>query len=286
MQEFSSSAELERVRGIAESARLAADRVQRQVNALDSEMSRYERRGIRSFIAVVVLLALTAGGAWWFNTRLTEQESSIAKVVGAEGLLQRLSGAETLLKNLPTQWSDVTTRVETLDKTVSETASKADLEKRIGELNERIAALQAQNRDDGTELASLRDQLSAARRASSQPAAAIPRRQESITPPVNPPDRTLRDFQVMMERAAEVVPGVLLSIKETDVEQQQVNGWVYLQEQRRFVYLKNQGLGKPITVHDIQNKESHDIVFTQIRENNARGYISSPKTPVSVSAAN
>jgi chaperonin cofactor prefoldin len=286
MQEFSSSAELERVRGIAESARLAADRVQRQVNALDSEMSRYERRGIRSFIAVVVLLALTAGGAWWFNTRLTEQESSIAKVVGAEGLLQRLSGAETLLKNLPTQWSDVTTRVETLDKTVSETASKADLEKRIGELNERIAALQAQNRDDGTELASLRDQLSAARRASSQPAAAIPRRQESITPPVNPPDRTLRDFQVMMERAAEVVPGVLLSIKETDVEQQQVNGWVYLQEQRRFVYLKNQGLGKPITVHDIQNKQSHDIVFTQIRENNARGYISSPKTPVSVSAAN
>jgi chaperonin cofactor prefoldin len=265
---------------------LAADRVQRQVNALDSEMSRYERRGIRSFIAVVILIALTAGGAWWFNTRLTEQESSIAKVVGAEGLLQRLSGAETLLKNLPTQWSDVTTRVETLDKTVSETASKADLEKRIGELNERIAALQAQNRDDGTELASLRDQLSAARRASSQPAAAIPRRQESITPPVNPPDRTLRDFQVMMERAAEVVPGVLLSIKETDVEQQQVNGWVYLQEQRRFVYLKNQGLGKPITVHDIQNKQSHDIVFTQIRENNARGYISSPKTPVSVSAAN
>ena len=286
MQEFSSSAELERVRGIAESARLAADRVQRQVNALDSEMSRYERRGIRSFIAVVLLIALTAGGAWWFNTRLTAQESSVAKVVGAEGLLQKLSGAEALLKNLPTQWNNVTTRVEALDKTVSETASKTDLEKQIAELNGRIAALQTQNRDDGTELASLRDQLSAARRAASQPAAAIPRRPESITPPVNRPDRTLRDFQVMMERAAEVVPGVLLSIKETDVERQEVNGWVYLQEQRRFVYLKNQGLGEPITVRDIDNKQSHDIVFTQIRGNNARGYISSPKTPVSVSASN
>jgi hypothetical protein len=52
------------------------------------------------------------------------------------------------------------------------------------------------------------------------------------------------------------------------------------------VYLKNQGLGEPITVQDMQNKQNHDIVLTQIRQNNARGYVSSPKTPVSVSAAN
>src|SRR5262245_950657 len=168
MQEISNSAELERVRGIAEAARLAADRAQRHVNALDSEIGRYERRGVRLFFSVILLVVLTGAGAWWLNAKLASQQSSIAKVIGAEGLLnglsQRMSSAESTLKAIPSQWKDVTNRVDTLDKKVAETRgsdspTNAEFEKRIAQLNQRIASLQTQHQEDGTQLASLRDEL-------------------------------------------------------------------------------------------------------------------------------
>jgi chaperonin cofactor prefoldin len=314
MQEISNSAELERVRGIAEAARLTADRAQRRVNALDSEIGRYERRGVRLFFAVILLVVLTGTGAWALNARLTAQQSSIAKVVGAEGLLnglsQRLSSAETTLKAIPSQWSDVSTRVDTLDKKVSaarvpDSPTNAEFEKRIAQLNERVASLQAQRQEDGTQLASLRDELATTRNGLSpqtptarvetprSTAAAIPdsrpaapRRQEGLSSIAAQADRDLHGFEITTEKANEVVPGVLLTVKETNVDRQEINGWVYLQEQHRFVYLKNHGLREPITVVDTRDHQPHQIVFTRIRKGDAVGYVSSPKNAVSASAAN
>ena len=312
MQEISNSAELERVRGIAEAARLAADRAQRHVNALDSEIGRYERRGVRLFFAVILLVVLTSAGAWWLNAKLSGQQSSIAKVIGAEGLLnglsQRMSSAESTLKAIPSQWKDVTDRVDTLDKKVTsargpDSPTNAEFEKRITQLNDRIASLQNQHQQDGTQVASLQDELATARSSQSAqtPAARVDshpstaetptprpseRRQNNIPAITNQADRDLRGFEITTEQANEVVPGVLLTVKETNVDRQEVNGWVYLQEQHRFVWLKNHGLRQPITVYDTRDKQPHDIVFTRIRKGDAVGYVSSPKAPISVSAAN
>lgn len=279
MQEISNSAELDRVRGIAESARLAADRVQRQVRALDSDIGRYERRGIRIYIAVLILIVVTAAGAWWLNNKVTAQEASLASLNGTEGavagLNQRLDHVETTLKSLPSQLATMANPVEAADKTAVPNAVPSQAE------------APAPAPETKPQASPVREVTPAREIPQENTRAQATRARDRMASLVDRPDRNRRNFLVEMDRANELVPGILVAIKGTDVERQLVvDGWIYLQEQHRFIYLKNQRPMEPISVYDSRDNQTHDIVFTKIGKNDAIGFISSPKNPVSVSAAN
>ena len=110
--------------------------------------------------------------------------------------------------------------------------------------------------------------------------------QAGISSLANRMDRDRHDFEIREDRASEVVPGVLLTIKDTNVGRQEISGWLYLENEHRVVYLKNQGLLQPITVYGVYGKEARDIVITRVRKDDAVGFVLSPKTESLLSAGN
>lgn len=295
-------------------------------NNSKSEQSRIVRsghRGVWTATAILLTIALVGASTWWLNTGLKAQGSSIAKLLGmqqtVDSLSKRMIGAETALSVLPAEMNKVTGRVDALDKKVvaaqKAAAAKpaatpaspaiAELGTSVAQLNEQMAKLQAQHEDDAAKMEALRNEIASSRQDTEQRFAAVKsgiphdampavaslqnavdRNEQGIASIANKMDRDRHDFEVREDNVVELVPGVLLTIRDTNVGRQEVSGWVYLENDRRVVYLKDHGLLQPITVYGVYGKDSHDIVITRVRKNDAVGFVLSPKTDASVGAGN
>jgi hypothetical protein len=311
--------ELEQVRATAEAAKTIADRTNRGMRVLESSMKQHKYYSSGSVIAVLCLLFMGIGGVWWVNTQLRAQGTSVAELLGLQQdvlkLNRRMSSAEVALSTVPVDLRTVSGRVDDLDKKGTAAGQvpspkpgepvSAEQQSQIAQLTERIASLQAQHSADTRQIDTLRGELSVLRHDTTTEIAtvrsqipadasqdvatlrtAVDRNEAGIASLANRLDRARSDFEVSEGQAREVVPGVLMTIKATNVTRQQVSGWLYLQNEHRFVYLKDQGLMRPITVYGASDKQVHDIVITRVRKSYAIGYVLSPKTASSASAGN
>jgi len=299
MENLNDNFEFGQVRATAEAAKIGADRANRGMRALEMSVKKNRHYVAGSVFVVLVLSMAVIGGGWWVNTRLKAQGTSFSEILGLQADVQklnnRMSSAEVAISTFPSELQSVSARIDTLDKKSAASRQSANVkpiasaapeqENQIAQLNDRIATLQAQHNADTMKLESMRGDLANVR--SEIPAdtsqdvaglkAAVDRDQASISSLANRMDRNRSDFEVGQGQAREVVPGILMTIKATDVGKQEVDGWLYLQNEHRFVYLKNQGLMRPITVYGSSDKQAHDIVITRVRKSYAIGYVLSPK---------
>jgi len=275
--------------------------------------------------AILFTIALVSASTWWLNSELQYQGSSVAKLLGlqqtVDSLSQRMIGTEKALATFPAEMNKVTGRVDALDKKVTAAqralAAKpavaptpaspavAELGNSVAQLNERLATLQTRHEDEAAQIEALRQELSNARTETTDQIAAVrsaipkdampdvaglreavDQNQASISSLANKMDRDRHDFEIREDRAIEVVPGVMLTIRDTNVGRQEISGWLYVESEHRFVFLKNQGLLQPITVYGVYGKNApHEIVITRVRKDDAVGFVLSPKTESAISAA-
>jgi hypothetical protein len=283
---------------------------------------RHGHRGVWTGAAFVLTISLVGASTHWLNSELRSQGSSIAKLLGmqktVDSLSDRMIGAETALSTFPAEMNKVTGRMDALDKKVTSVQKAAsakptagaspaiaELGNSVGKLNEQMAKLQAQHEDDAAKLESLQQDLANNREQTAVGLArlksmipndatsdvanlrvAVDRNEAGISTLANQIDRDRHDFEVHEDRVVELVPGVLLTIKDTNVGRQEISGWIYLENDRRVIYLKNQGLLQPITVYGVYGKASHDIVITRVRKDDAVGFVLSPKSEATLSAGN
>jgi uncharacterized protein YoxC len=268
--------------------------------------------------AISLSIALVSASTWWLNSELQSQGSSVAKLLGmqqtVESLSQRMIGAEKALSSFPAEMNKVTGRVDALDRkvtaaqkaiaakpaTVTTPASPAvaELGNSVAQLHDRLATLQLQHEEDAAQIEALKaqttDQIAAVRSEIPRDAmpdvaslrAAMDRNEAGISSLATKMDRDRHDFEIREDFASEVLPGVLLTIRDTNVSRQEISGWLYLENEHRVIYLKNQGLLQPITVYGVFGKEAHEIVITRVRKDDAIGFVLSPKTDVPLSAGN
>jgi len=284
-------------------------------NNTKSEQMKPVRHGHRGFwtgVAFLLTIGFVCGSTYWLNSELKAQGSSIGKLLGmqktVDSLSNRMVGAETALSTFPGEINKVSGRMDALDKKVSAVQKAAavkptpaspaiaELGSSVAKLNEQIAELQAKHEDDAAKMASLQQDLANTRQEtalefatvkSAIPHDAMPavdnlryvvdRNEAGLSSLANKIDRDRHDFEVHEDRVVEIVPGVLLTIRSTNVGRQEVSGWIYLENDRRVIYLKNQGLLQPITVYGVYGKDSHDIVITRVRKDDAVGFVLSPK---------
>jgi uncharacterized coiled-coil protein SlyX len=290
-----------------------------------SEQTKIVRRGHRGIwtgAAFVLTIGLVGASTYWLNSKLQTQGSSITKVLGmqktVDSLSDRMIGAETALGTFPAEMNKVSGRMDALDKRVtavqktvaakpiaSASPAVAELGNSVAKLNEQIAMLQAQHEDDAAKMESLRQGLANTREETSVQFAsvkssiphdanpdvatlrnAVDRNETGLSSLANKIDRDRHDFEVHEDRVVEIVPGVLLTIRDTNVGRQEISGWIYLENDRRVIYLKNHGLLQPITVYGVYGKDSHDIVITRVRKDDAVGFVLSPKSEIALSAGN
>jgi hypothetical protein len=91
-------------------------------------------------------------------------------------------------------------------------------------------------------------------------------------------DRNRIDFEVSRNKTQEVAPGIFLTVRETDVERQQINGWLQISEDGRTVWLRDQSAQKVMIFATKHDERSHELVFTRVGSQGVAGYLLIPVT--------
>ena len=95
-------------------------------------------------------------------------------------------------------------------------------------------------------------------------------------------DRRRVDFELKKDQADEVAAGIHLTVTNTDVGRQQIDGWV--QVAGRFVWLHDANAQQPIPIASVGEERPYQLIFTRIENSGATGYLLVPGAPVNTAA--
>ena len=88
------------------------------------------------------------------------------------------------------------------------------------------------------------------------------------------------DFELSRGAAYEPIPGVLITLKNTNVSYQRVeDGWVQVVPDGRFLWIRSQGIQQPMVFYTQQDSRPYQLVFTRITRDGAVGYLVHPGGP-------
>jgi hypothetical protein len=91
-------------------------------------------------------------------------------------------------------------------------------------------------------------------------------------------DRNRIDFEVPRNKTQEVAPGIFLTVRDTDVERQQINGWLQISEDGRTVLLRDQSAQKVMIFTKTHDERGHELIFTRVGKQGVAGYLLIPVT--------
>jgi hypothetical protein len=270
-----------------------------------------------TIIVIAVIAILAGAGDWWFNSELAIQGKSLAKLpVLSQSMAAFSSGlndAQVRLSQMPDALAALTNRIDSVEKrmtaslqaarrqsqeAVTQVSTKLEskFEQRFGNLDKRVNDLQTQHELDSERVASLNAQLTALRSemksqiaevrqsmpSDAQPEiaelrAGLARNGEHIATISNRLERQHVGFEVPQDRESEVSPGLFLTVKHANVQKQQIDGWLYVKDERRTLWLANEGVLKPITVYGTGDQPTREVVITRVTSSGAVGYVVLPK---------
>jgi len=88
------------------------------------------------------------------------------------------------------------------------------------------------------------------------------------------------DFEMSRDEAFEPIPGVIVTLKNTNVPYQRVEeGWVQVVPDGRFLWIRSQGIQQPMVFYTQQDSRPYQLVFTRITRDGAVGYLVHPGGP-------
>jgi len=91
-------------------------------------------------------------------------------------------------------------------------------------------------------------------------------------------DRNRIDFEIPRNKTEEVAPGIFLTVRDTNVERQQITGWLQISEDGRTVWLRDQGAEKVMIFKTTHDDRSHELVFTRVGKQGVAGFLLIPTT--------
>jgi hypothetical protein len=109
--------------------------------------------------------------------------------------------------------------------------------------------------------------------------------QEAVTALSYQVERRRVDFEVSKDRTDEVVSGIYLTINRTDVARQQVDGWLQIAGDGRFLWLHDAGAQHPVAFSSRGDERAYQLVFTQVEDGSAAGYLLVPALPANTETA-
>ena len=88
------------------------------------------------------------------------------------------------------------------------------------------------------------------------------------------------DFELNRDEALEPIPGVIVTLKNTNVPYQRVEeGWVQVVNDGRFLWIRSQGIQQPMFFYTQEDARPYQLVFTRITRDGAVGYLVHPGGP-------
>jgi len=111
--------------------------------------------------------------------------------------------------------------------------------------------------------------------------AAVPAAPPAAAPAKLPADTVNRnriDFELSRNKTQEVAPGIFLTVRDMNVERQQINGWLQISAEGRTVMLRDQRANKPMVFTTKRDERSHELIFTRVGKQGVSGYLLIPVT--------
>jgi len=88
------------------------------------------------------------------------------------------------------------------------------------------------------------------------------------------------DFELSRGEASEPIPGVKITLQNTNVSYQRVEeGWVHVVPEGRILWIRSQGIQQPMIFYTQQDARPYQLVFTRIARDGAVGYLVHPGGP-------
>ena len=297
----------------AERTRVQCELARSDIAEIRSELASQDRKSKGSlWTTALLLIALVLAGTYGYY-ELQGQESLLAQLPGVQksvdAVAQRLSSTEERVRYWADNWNGLTERVGKVEKVAStnlraarnfavEQAArvryelKGEMISRTQSINAKLEQLENSQQQDRVQLAALQQQVDYARsEASGQLASAqkengrefgdirqvVDRNRNDVNAIARNLDRQRLNFEVVKNRSHELAPGLAFTALKTDVSHQQVDGYLQLVPEGRFLWVHKQGIEQPMLFHYQGDKRAYEVVFTRVAEDSAVGYVLMPR---------
>ena len=84
------------------------------------------------------------------------------------------------------------------------------------------------------------------------------------------------DFEITRNKTHEVAPGIYLTIRNTNVELQRIDGWLQIAEDGRTVQIREQRAQTVVVFATKRDARNRELVFTRIDKSGAAGFLLIP----------
>ena len=93
------------------------------------------------------------------------------------------------------------------------------------------------------------------------------------------------DFEITKNQGEEIVPGVSLHLTKTDTQRQRFQGWIWLAGNRHTIWVRGQGIQRPVVFYPKAGGEAYELVVTRVNQKDATGYLLIPRDAATQQAA-
>ncbi len=278
----------------------------------------YEYHGRGKSVAlwvIVVILAVVLGALVYYGYRTVRtQDLRITQIFGNEGTLntlgQRANAAEIKLHDLAGDWQGMGQRVTKLEgrlasniketRRYAETLTQqlhqqmtAEMESRTSTLDARLRLVESEQADQSAQMAkveaNLKQDISAVREENDRDLSGVRQQEETNARGVAAVSQKLErervDFELAKGQSKELVPGISLRIRGMNPAYQRFHGALWLLQDHRTVWLRDQSVDEPVRFFHKDGGEPYELVVTDVNKNAVVGYLLVPLQPEAAAAA-
>jgi hypothetical protein len=266
------------------------------------------------WVLVAVLAAALGALANYGYHMLKDQEIRITQLFASQGTLttlgQRVDAAETKLQDVAGDWQGMGQRVTKLEGRVAVDVKQTRMyaeqltqqlhQQVIAEMDARTATLDARLRQVETDQtaqraqmaqveANLKQDISAVREENGRDLSGV-RHQEEINSRdlgaiSQKLDRERIDFELTKGQSKELVPGISLRIRGMNPAYQRYHGALWLLQDHRTVWLRDQSVHEPVRFFHKDGGEPYELVVTDVTRKAVVGYLLAPVKPDAAAGA-
>jgi len=262
----------------------------------------------------VVLAAALGALAYYGYHMVKNQDAQITQLFGSQGTLstlgQRVDAAESKLQDLAGDWQGMGQRVTKLEGRVAADVKQtrayaekltqqlhqqmtAEMDARTSTLDARLRQVESEQAAQQAQMAqaeaNLKQDISAVREENGRDLSSV-RQQEEINSRdfsalSRKLDRERIDFELAKGQTKELLPGISLRIRGMDPAYQRYHGALWLLQDHRTVWLRDQSVHEPVRFFHKDGGEPYELVVTDVTRKAVVGYLLAPAKPDAAAGA-
>ena len=257
------------------------------------------------WVFVAILAAALGTLAYYGYQMVKSQDSQITQLFGSQGTLttlgQRADAAEAKLHDLAESWQGMGQRMAKLEGRVAADVKQsriyaenltqqlhqqmiAEMDARTSTLDARLRQVESEQTDQRTQMArvesNLKQDISAVREENGSDLSGVRQQEESNAREVSAIsqklDRDRIDFELAKGQTKELVPGISLRIRGMNPAYQRYHGALWLLQDHRTVWLRDQSVHEPVRFFHKNGGEPYELVVTDVTKKAVVGYLLAP----------